>query len=755
MRTRWMIAFTSCALWACSASPDPMGDPCSDDSDCMGSGVCIDGLCQTRPTRDSGGGSADAGEDDAGPDFDAGDVMMVDAGGGGADGGGMMGMDAGTGSGFDAGFDVFGDSDGDTISDVHEGRMATGGVDTDGDGAPDYLDPDSDGDGILDRDEAGDMNVMTSPIDTDFDGTPDFRDRDSDGNGIEDGVEGTSDIDGDTRPAFRDYDNDEDGLDDVTEIGGDPSMPRDTDGDGTPDYDSPYSDGDYIADLIEALADTDGDGTPDIYDLDTDGDGFSDAEEAGDTDWMTPPIDTDGDGIFNFRDPDSDADGLSDAAERAAGTSPISSDSDGDGVSDLIEVGAGTDPLNPADNPRSRGDFVFVVPHLAPPSPTRDTLQFDTSLQDADVYFMMDNTGSMLGTITALQAGLTSTVIPDIRARIPNAWFGVGGFDDYPTIPFGYPGARTDAVGIVHDAAFFQYTTMTSSTTAAQTAVNRYGTNSGYDTPESGVAALYALASRNNLGGNARFPGNTSTMPSCPAGHTGAACFRPTAVPIVVVMTDVDQHNAPTCTSSGCPYTFSAPSWAQMTAALSGVNARVVGIATSAGANNFLNRLVTDTTIARGAPGPASSYVLSAPGGTGLSAAVTDAVRRAAAVPLDVSAQAVDIADPGETIDAVAEFVDHLETRTTPAPGLVCTTGLTTYDRAGIDGDPYPDTFQRVTPGTPVCFDIIPKMNSSVPPTLSPQLFRARINVLGDGFTPLDDRTVFFLVPPRIPDPNE
>jgi hypothetical protein len=29
------------------------------------------------------------------------------------------------------------------------------------------------------------------------------------------------------------------------------------------------------------------------------------------------------------------------------------------------------------------------------------------------------------------------------------------------------------------------------------------------------------------------------------------------------------------------------------------------------------------------------------------------------------------------------------------------------------------------------------------------------VNVLGDGFTPLDDRLIFFLVPPRIPNPNE
>jgi hypothetical protein len=299
---------------------------------------------------------------------------------------------------------------------------------------------------------------------------------------------------------------------------------------------------------------------------------------------------------------------------------------------------------------------------------------------------------------------------------------------------------------------------MTASTSTAQTAVNRYQTNCGYDGPESGMVALYALASRNNLGGYARFPGGGSTPPSCPAGYRGTACFRPDAVPIIVTMTDVDQHNSPTCV--GCNYATSVPAagrptWAIMTSALATLNARVVGIATASGANAYLNRLVSDTTIARGAPGPASTYVLSAPGGSGLSTAVTDAVRRAAAVPLDVSARATDIADPGETIDAVTAFLDRLETRTTPATGLTCTTGWTTLDGAGIDSDGYPDTFQRVTPGSPVCFDIVPKMNVTVTPTLVPQLFRAQIDVIGDYFTPLDNRIIFFLVPPRIPDPNE
>jgi hypothetical protein len=680
--------------------------------------------------------------------------------GSGANDGGRLGVDAGL-------IDPALDGDGDGISDLHEGRAD--GVDTDGDGTPDGLDDDSDNDGIPDAIEAGDTLVLTPPIDSDDDGIPDFRDLDSDGNGVPDSVEGDSDLDGDGRANRVDLDNDGDGLLDGEEVGPDLTMPRDSDGDGISDMNDIDSDGDTISDTEEDVYDTDSDGWLDRTDTDADEDGWTDAEEAGDDDLLTPAHDSDGDLVPDYRDPDSDGDGLSDTAERAHGTDRTRADTDGDGVEDLIEIGAGTRPHDALDSPRTRGNFVFVVPYLLPPSPVRDTLQFSTALQKADVYFLMDNTGSMEGTVNALQAGLTvgtltpgctGGVIGAIRCGIPEVWFAVGGFDDYPLGSYGVANYETDAAGIVHDQAFFQYSTMTGTDSVTSTAVSYYGVHNGNDPAESAVAALYSLASRDPLGGYARFltsAGVSSEPPSCPPGHRGTACFRPDAVPIVIVMTDVNQHNAPTC-GGRCNYGSivpgGGPSWTATIDALSAINARAVGVATSRDANSFLTRLVTDTTIARGAPGAAADYVISAPNGSGLSGTIVELVRRAALVPLDVSAQAIDLNDPGESVDAVASFIDHLETRSAAAPGLTCTTGFTTVDRDGVDIDTFHDTFNRVTPGSPVCFDIVPRINTTVEPTLEPQLFRAQINVVGDGFTPLDHRVVYFLVPPHIPDPG-
>lgn len=141
--------------------------------------------------------------------------------------------------------DPAGDDDGDGLTNAEEGAAA--GTDSDFDGTPDYLDEDSDNDGIVDADEAGPRADSEPPVDTDGDGIPDFRDGDSDGDSVLDRDEGTAD-------------------------------------DGT------------------TLPDTDGDGTPDFRDVDADGDGMLDAHERA-ADW-------DGDGVPNFRDPVNDVAGL-------------------------------------------------------------------------------------------------------------------------------------------------------------------------------------------------------------------------------------------------------------------------------------------------------------------------------------------------------------------------------------------------------------------------------------------------------------
>jgi len=254
------------------------------------------------------------------------------------------------------------DSDNDGIPDsVESGGNPAALVDTDANGVADYVQLDSDSDGIPDSVEAG--ATPSQPVDTDGDGTPDYQESDSDNDGIPDSLESTTDTDGDGTPDYLDADSDNDGIPDSVEAGATPAAPLDTDGDGTPDYLDLDSDTDGIPDNVEAgltpaiPVDTDGDGSPDYLELDSDNDTIPDAVEAGNNPVI--PSDTDSDGTPDYLEPDADNDGIPDSLE--AGSNPASpvdtdgdgnadfleSDSDDDGISDAVEAGA--NPAVPSD----------------------------------------------------------------------------------------------------------------------------------------------------------------------------------------------------------------------------------------------------------------------------------------------------------------------------------------------------------------------------------------------------------------------
>ncbi len=268
------------------------------------------------------------------------------------------------------------DRDNDGIPNASEGDD-----DLDGDGIPNDLDLDSDGDGTSDIDEAGggeldpdgdgriDALTDTSPKnglhdalqgdgklplpDSDGDGAPDFldandddadddgvanaNDLDRDNDGIPNSSEGEGDLDRDGIDNEYDLDSDGDGLSDIEEAGGG-ELDRNDDGqidelidtsprDGYHDplqeegraLPLPDSDGDGAEDFLDPDEDADGDGVSNARDLDRDNDGILDSSE-GEGDY-------DGDGIPNQLDLDSDDDGVFDIVEAGGGEL----DRDGDG----------------------------------------------------------------------------------------------------------------------------------------------------------------------------------------------------------------------------------------------------------------------------------------------------------------------------------------------------------------------------------------------------------------------------------------
>jgi hypothetical protein len=104
-------------------------------------------------------------------------------------------------------------------------------------------------------------------------------------------------------------------------------------------------------------------------------------------------------------------------------------------------------------------------------------------------------------------------------------------------------------------------------------------------------------------------------------------------------------------------------------------------------------------------------------------------------------------------MDAVAEFIDHVEPSvvggyTDPVdPTRICESGHAVDDLyEPLDGTP--DSFTAVPAGTLVCFDIHVKQNWTVPSLEDPQTFEAEVDIIADGVTVVDTRTIYFLVPP-------
>ncbi|MBL4708677.1 MAG: hypothetical protein JKY48_09595, partial [Flavobacteriales bacterium] len=146
----------------------------------------------------------------------------------------------------------------------------------------------------------------------------------------------------------------------IDAIGIVPPAGCDTDNDGINDQFDLDSDGDGIADIVEAGGvDADGNGIVDGVFTDTDGDGWSntfDSDNGGTA--LTDP-DTDSDGFENSIDIDADDDGIIDIIESqpsGALISPSGTDSDGDGIDDNFDLNQGnalTTPENTdgTDNP--------------------------------------------------------------------------------------------------------------------------------------------------------------------------------------------------------------------------------------------------------------------------------------------------------------------------------------------------------------------------------------------------------------------
>ena len=277
----------------------------------------------------------------------------------------------------------FTDTNGDGWSDQVDAVASLTPVNTDGRGRANYLDIDSDDDGIVDNIEGQTTAGYTAPTGTDTDGdgidnaydnaatfggnasngiTPtnsdaidlvDYLDLDSDNDGYPDSFEG-HDTNGDNQPdvgspanngvsgGLTDADGDGllDGYDNNTAS---PDATNGTTANSYPNIDGGTAERDW-----REIANTDNSAGGNTTDIDDDNDGIPDITECGGFD---PTGDADGDGIRNYLDPvpgvgmpaftDANADGINDYydADQDGIINSLDLDSDNDGIADLVEAG--------------------------------------------------------------------------------------------------------------------------------------------------------------------------------------------------------------------------------------------------------------------------------------------------------------------------------------------------------------------------------------------------------------------------------
>ncbi len=421
--------------------------------------------------------------------------------------------------------------------------------------------------------------------------------------------------------------------------------------------------------------------------------------------------------------------GITPHVDPSGGTPPPLPDSDGDGIPDIADECVGPGAFRAADGSCYGALFFYhMMPYGGPAA--IDPLPLSIQVRTADVYILMDTTGSMGGELSRLKTDLTAGsflsgcgngILGAIRCTIPDAWFGVGYHDDFPYSPFGGEG---------YDYVYRNVTSITETLSSAQAGVNSLAIHWGNDGPESQLPAMWAVATGNGM---SNWTGNyLSARTGCPAGRWGYPCFRAGTIPILINITDAPYHNGPTIAgySSYNYYSVPAPSWSSVVSAISSREIRVITVQ-SCGywTDSYCKegeahaKALGNATGSLGSSGAPYVFRIN-DNGTGLSSTVVNAVVDLANYSrMDISARASgDSWGFTKTITAVSW-----------GPG-----GCT-----GISGG---TTFTQCLPGTHVNFNV-QFQNTSVMPTATAQVFSFFIEVVGNGTTVLERVPVRIVVP--------
>jgi hypothetical protein len=245
----------------------------------------------------------------------------------------------------------------------------------------------------------------------------------------------------------------------------------------------------------------------------------------------------------------------------------VAVDADCDGIPDAL------DPF-PSEKP-FESDHSTIFMDLAPGQSKSNVFDLRFFLKTADIYFLIDMTGSMDGErdklIESLKVGnflndpstpvdesasvecadrdfngspddflKTRGVAGNIACLIRNSGFGAGWFRE---IPF----SAADSYGIRYSYPNFEpfehRLDITDDVDALDSALTMFDTRGNQNWAEDATVGLHAVATGGPLYLGWDRPGVPKR--TCPTGHFGYPCFRNDAMPIVVLMTDAPMMNGP------------------------------------------------------------------------------------------------------------------------------------------------------------------------------------------------------------------
>lgn len=360
----------------------------------------------------------------------------------------------------------------------------------------------------------------------------------------------------------------------------------------------------------------------------------------------------------------------------------------------------------------------FVPPDVCIPLPPREPprelpVSFVTRISEADVFFLVDVTGSMGEEIEQIRRRLGDTIAPGIAASIADVRFSLAQYADFPISPY----------GLDDDLPFRLITASTSDLATLQRGLDLLQLSSGGDEAESGLEALYLAASGQGLG---------LLVPDrrCAADTVGYPCFRRAGSRIFVWITDAPSHNGPFGEHPYGPEVAPRPHrYEEGIEALTRIGAKVLGLYSGTG-DETGRAHVEEIARRTGAVVDGEPLVFDiGTDGARLGTSVVEAVRTLVdEVPIDITIRTED--DPADALDATL-FVRGVETvGAEPSSGAV--------QRA--------DRFDAVRPGTRVTFRVL-FANERIERGPLPIRYRLRVTLIGDGVTELATTVVDVVIP--------